>query len=129
MRATTGKPALARVEVAVARQPGSWTITIDDDGAGIDWDRLSAKAAEIDWPRRDRAGLVELLFRGGVSTRLEATDTSGRGVGLSALKATADRLGAAVTISSERGRGTRLTVTVPEVSHSRQIPVIASGAA
>ena len=128
VRATTGKPALARVEVAVARQPSSWSITIEDDGAGIDWDQLSAKAAEINWPRRDRAGLVELLFRGGVSTHFEVTDTSGRGVGLSALKAAADRIGAAVTISSERGRGTRLTVTVP-VSHSRQIPVIASGAA
>ena len=129
VRAATGKPAMARVELAVTRQPSSWTITIDDDGAGIDWDLLSAKAAEIDWPRRDRAGLVELLFRDGVSTRFEATDTSGRGVGLSALKATADRLGAAVTISSERGRGTRLTVTVPEVSHSRPIPVIASSVA
>jgi two-component system, chemotaxis family, sensor kinase CheA len=126
IRAAAGKPATARLEVTVSRQPSSWSITIADDGAGIDWDRLAIKAAELEWPRRDHAGLIELLFRGGVSTRKEASDTSGRGVGLAALKAAADRVGAVVALHSERGRGTRLTVTVPDASPSRPIPVIQS---
>jgi two-component sensor histidine kinase/HAMP domain-containing protein/HPt (histidine-containing phosphotransfer) domain-containing protein len=128
VRAATHKRAIARLELSVSRQPGSWSITIDDDGAGIDWDHLARKAAELDWPRRDHAGLIELVFRDGVSTREHASDTSGRGVGLAALKAAADQLGATVVISSERGRGTRLTVTVPEPSGSRQIPIIPASA-
>jgi two-component system chemotaxis sensor kinase CheA len=108
VRAATGKSTPAHIEVLVARQPGSWAISITDDGAGIDWDRLGAKASELNWPRRDEIGLIELLFCDGVSTRSEATSTSGRGVGLAALKAAADRLGATISIMSERGRGTQL---------------------
>jgi signal transduction histidine kinase/HAMP domain-containing protein len=124
VRAVAGKSTTARLEISVAQQPGSWTIAIEDDGPGIDWDGLARKAAELEWPRRDRAGLVELLFRDGVSTRDHASDTSGRGLGLAALRAAADRLGATVAIASERGRGTRLTVTVPDATPSRPIPVI-----
>jgi HAMP domain-containing protein/signal transduction histidine kinase len=125
VRVAAGKSDTARLDVSIERQPGSWSIAIADDGAGIDWDRLAAKAAELDWPRRDRAGLTELLFCDGVSTRDQASECSGRGVGLAALKAAADRLGAEIAIASERGKGTRLTVRVPDHAASRPILVVA----
>jgi two-component system chemotaxis sensor kinase CheA len=120
-RIALGKSHRARIELSTAQVAGAWTVTVSDDGCGIDWARLEAKAAEIGWNRRDRAGLTELLFRDGVSTRDAATEHSGRGVGLSALKEAAETLGAAIALDSEPGRGTHVTVTIPDLlSHPHE---------
>ena len=75
--------------------------------------------------RDEKLGLV---FIDGLSTRDVATDLSGRGVGMSAVKASVERLGGTVSIQSEAGVGTRITLTVPKpiaappVSRSSRFP-------
>jgi two-component system chemotaxis sensor kinase CheA len=96
---------LTRVE-GPETQP-SLVVEIRDDGAGIDFGAVRRKAIERGIPLEDNErGLKELMFADGFSTRDDVTDTSGRGVGLSALKASCIAAGGAFEIESQRGKGT-----------------------
>jgi len=61
-------------------------IEVADDGRGIDWERVRAKAKEHGLPHTTREELVNALFADGLSTRDEASDTSGRGLGMSVVR-------------------------------------------
>ena len=92
---------------------GALHIEVADDGAGVDWDRVQAKAEAIGLPNDTEADRVAALFADGLSTAEVVTDTSGRGVGMSALKQVVDDLGGTITLHSVRGVGTTWTVRVP----------------
>jgi hypothetical protein len=62
--------------------------------------------------------VVELVFRDGVSTAEDVTDVSGRGVGMSAVKAEVQRLGGHIAITTELGKGTRVELIVPRASRA-----------
>src|SRR6185436_4634055 len=64
-------------------------------------------------PARSREDLVEALFAPNLSTRTEVSETSGRGVGLEAVRAEVDRLGGSIALESEPGAGCRWLVRVP----------------
>ena len=61
----------------------------------------------------DDAKILDLLFRDGLTSRREAGDLSGRGVGLAAVRAEAARLGGSAELENDPGRGTRVVVMVP----------------
>lgn len=88
-------------------------LSIADDGRGIDWGRLRQRAEERGARHDSRDDLVALLFAGGVSTRDEATQTSGRGVGVAALREAVVALGGRLELESEPGAGTRLEMQFP----------------
>lgn len=83
-------------------------LSVRDDGRGVDWSRLEARAAEKGLPHATHAELVEAMFADGVSTRDRASEISGRGVGLGALRAATLALGGRIEVESEASRGTSL---------------------
>ncbi len=86
---------------------------MEDDGRGIDWKKLADKARAAGLPTNTRADLVEALFRDGVSTRDEATEISGRGVGMSAVREACESSGGKVRVQSEPGEGARFQFSWP----------------
>jgi len=116
-RSAAGKPARGRIELAVAaRSGGRVEITLRDDGAGIDTQRLARAARELHMPVPDEGNpseLLPLVFGAGVSTAAQLTQLSGRGIGLAIVRETVERLGGTIGVASEPGRGTTFTLALP----------------
>ena len=114
-RTTSGKCAQACMELAASEdiRTGMVTITVSDDGAGIDFDALRAVAERRGLRSKTKEDLVEALFEDGVTTRSEATEISGRGVGMSALRHACRALGGDVEITTDWRQGTTVRVWVP----------------
>jgi len=98
------------LRLAVNETADELHVEIEDFGRGIDWDRVRAKGRSLGLPVGDHAALVEVIFAQGVSTRDAATEVSGRGVGLSALKEACQTHQAKIELKSQPGRGTLLRV-------------------
>jgi hypothetical protein len=81
-------------------------IACNDDGGGVDWQRVADKARARGLACSTHDELVDALFSDGLSTRDEVSDWSGRGVGLSAVKAAVTALGGSVRVASTPGVGT-----------------------
>ncbi len=113
-RARSGKPERGTVTVAAALRGDRLTITVSDDGAGLD-----VPAVRTQLQRRglavppDERELVRALFEGGISTRAEATAISGRGVGLDVVRAAAERIRGTMRVDWVSGRGTTFTLECP----------------
>jgi len=119
VRLAAGKPAQGTLRVS-ARQEGDRVILdISDDGAGVDTDRVRAKAVERGLIPADRAGslseheAVQLVFLPGFSTADTISDLSGRGVGMDVVRSAVERINGTVELDSARGRGTTLRLTLP----------------
>jgi signal transduction histidine kinase/HAMP domain-containing protein len=96
----------------------AYLIEVEDDGQGINFDRIAEKALEKGLltkgePATDKSRLLSMLFRPGFSTKEKADEISGRGVGLDLVRDIVKSLGGSISVSSSRGRGTKFTVTVP----------------
>lgn len=112
-RAAAGKPAVARVTLRAVTTPTHFRLEVLDDGRGIDWGEVSVHATERGLPHATAADLERALFDDGFSTAVEASETSGRGVGLGAVLAACRSLGGAARVESRSGAGTRFYVEVP----------------
>jgi len=119
LREASGKPRAGRIQL-MAQQEGDYVgISIQDDGAGIDPERLRHKAREkglIDIETASRLSTEEclhLVFLPGFSTKTEVTDISGRGVGMDVVQSRIRELSGQIQIHSELGRGTRFSIRVP----------------
>jgi two-component system chemotaxis sensor kinase CheA len=114
-RRAAGKPEKGTVLLRASQEGRNLTIRIIDDGRGIDRQRLHEKAVSlgIDAESPDDPSLLDLIFLPGVSTKTEVTDLSGRGVGMDVVKTTVISLGGSVQVSSEWGRGTEITLSIP----------------
>jgi two-component system chemotaxis sensor kinase CheA len=117
-RAAAGKPLQGNVEFRARLQGSDFLIEIADDGAGIDWARVAAKARAAGLPAARPTDLERALFTSGISTRDDVTDVSGRGVGLAAVWSAASALGGTIRVESAKGRGTRFVFRLPIVQES-----------
>ena len=81
-------------------------IELSDDGRGVDWQRVAAKAQALGLRHATRADLVEALFADGLSTRDQVSEVSGRGVGMAAVRSACAALGGAVQVLDREGGGT-----------------------
>jgi two-component system chemotaxis sensor kinase CheA len=119
VRAAAGKPLEGHVALTFEQQGGHLRVLLQDDGAGIDAERVRRRAVErglLDDAAAaalDQAGIEALLFASGFSTTDAVSRTSGRGVGLDVVRDGVQRLGGTVALSSELGRGTRFTLQLP----------------
>jgi two-component system chemotaxis sensor kinase CheA len=117
-RVGAGKPPTGSVTVRVTRRDDVIVLVVTDDGRGVDFERVRARAIELGLidPAADLgfAELGALLLRPGFSTRTLATEVSGRGIGLDAVGAALAGVGGRIAMTSERGRGTTWTAIVPE---------------
>ena len=112
-RIARGKPARARLSLHTELCDGALVIEIRDDGNGIDWPAVAERAAAMGLPTATHRDLVDALFASGMSTASEVTQTSGRGEGMSAVRATCNELGGHIELTSEPGRGTTVRCSVP----------------
>lgn len=88
-------------------------IEVSDDGRGIDWEAIAAKARALNLPCDSQEALYETLFANGVTTRAEASSVSGRGAGMGALRDACWEMGGTLTLESTRGKGTLVRLTIP----------------
>lgn len=118
-RRAKGKPPQGRIGIAVqSRAGGNVEILVTDDGRGIDTREVTANARRLGLVAEDAPELPEpealaLLFRSGFSTRTEATDLSGHGLGLAIVREKVEQIGGSVSIESQPGRGTLFRLEVP----------------
>ena len=109
-RAGAGKPGIGLLELYAYGEEDSFCLELRDDGAGVDWEALAAKAGRpLDTPE----ARVECLFADGISSRDCATALSGRGVGTAAVQAAVDALGGTIEVDTERGVHTTFTLRIP----------------
>ncbi len=116
-RLAAGKPEQGRIALKAFHRAGRVVIEIVDDGAGIDIARVRAKAIERGMIQPDAQMTDDqirmLIFEAGFSTRDEVSDLSGRGVGMDVVKRNIQRLNGTVSLSSELGRGSKVTIELP----------------
>ena len=116
-RERLGKPRLANLTVRSYARSGSVYVEVQDDGRGIDTNRVRETAIKrgliaVDTQLSEQEVLM-LLCRPGFSTKTEVSDVSGRGVGLDVVQKNVESLNGALDIHSTAGRGTRFTLRLP----------------
>ena len=106
-RRDSGKPEAGRLQLRTTLANGLLQVSIEDDGAGIDWARVAEAAKKRGLPHATQQQLIAAVMADGTSTKETASHTSGRGLGLSAVREACEAIGGSVDIQSERGGGTR----------------------
>jgi two-component system chemotaxis sensor kinase CheA len=116
-RVAAGKPAAGQVRLAAQQAGGEVLITIEDDGRGINRERVRAKAEANGLIQPGQAltdqDLLQMIFHPGFSTAAQVTNLSGRGVGMDVVKRTIEMLRGTIDMVSEEGRGSRITLRIP----------------
>ena len=115
-RLAAGKPEMGSVSMRATHRGGSVIIEVADDGRGLDRDRILAKARELGMASDESMSDAEvwgLIFEAGFSTAQQVTSLSGRGVGMDVVRRNIASLGGSVSVSSELGAGTTITLQVP----------------
>ena len=115
-REAAGKHAIGTITLKACHQGGNIVIEVGDDGAGIDRQKILAKARERGMAVSDQMSDQEvfaLIFEAGFSTAELVTDVSGRGVGMDVVRRNIQAMGGRVEIESMLGIGTRMTVRLP----------------
>lgn len=107
-RLVAGKPERGQIQLVTELRDGSVVIEVRDDGRGIDWEAVRTRARAASLPCATHDDRVAALLSDGITTRTDVTTTSGRGVGLSALREACTSAGGRIEIDSEHGRGTQL---------------------
>lgn len=117
-RRAAGKPATGNLTITAGSAAGGFTITVRDDGRGIDRERIVARARK-EGLLADGGGapcdldVDEMLFRPGFSTAHAVSEVSGRGVGLDAVRSAVTALRGQVSLTGGRGTGCTATIHLP----------------
>ncbi len=125
-RVALGKTATGTIHVHAEKVDERIEVTVSDDGAGIDWDRVAEVAHARGLPVIP-PDLSPVLFHPGFSTVDEPTDFSGAGDGLAESLEAAQQVSGAVHIESSPGRGTAVTLTLPLSMVLQHVVVVALG--
>ena len=118
-RDAAGKPPEGLISIRASHEGGLVRIDIQDDGRGIDLDRVRAKGVErglvsgAQAARLSAADTIELIFQPGFSTAEQVTNLSGRGVGMDVVRINVATIGGTVDVSTEAGIGTTYTLKIP----------------
>jgi chemosensory pili system protein ChpA (sensor histidine kinase/response regulator) len=114
-----GKPNQGNIAVRAYHKGNHIYVEVEDDGRGVDFERVKATAIENGLitaeqaPTLGRRELVDLLFRPGFSTAPRRTELAGRGVGLDVVRSNIDSLNGEIEVETEKGIGSRFTLKVP----------------
>ncbi|MGI5921712.1 MAG: chemotaxis protein CheW [Syntrophomonadaceae bacterium] len=118
-RKAVGKSPVGIVTLRARHEGNNVFIEVEDDGEGIDVDRVKSRAVEKEFisareaEQMGRDEAIDLLFKSGFSTSTNVTDVSGRGVGLDVVKTKIESLNGEIFISSKPGEGTRFIIKLP----------------
>jgi two-component system chemotaxis sensor kinase CheA len=133
-RVEAGKQAVGRVDLRAYQRGNRVVIEVEDDGRGIDWQRVRDRAMLRGLISVDAAAsmgpaeALELLFLPGFTTKDEVTELSGRGVGMDVVKTNITRLSGIIDVDTVVGRGTKFSVTLPVTLAIIQALVVESSA-
>jgi len=118
-RAAVGKPPAGTIALNAYHKGNHVMIEVEDDGRGIDTAAITRRAVELgqlddlEASELTEQGRLALMFLPGVSSRGQADDLSGRGVGMDVVKTNVSKLGGVIDVHSEMGIGTKMTITLP----------------
>lgn len=118
-RISKGKSKTGTIKLSARHEGNGVIIEIEDDGKGLDREVLVNKAISkgiIDQQKAQSISdeeVFNLIFEPGFSTKEQATELSGRGVGMDVVKSTVEGLNGTVSIESEKGKGTKVTIRLP----------------
>ena len=118
-REAAGKDRRGRVELRASRDRDQVLIAVEDNGGGLDHERIKSKAidkglytrSELD--SMSRSAIYDLVYESGFSTAEEVDDVSGRGVGMDVVNETVNRLDGSVSVESAPGEGTLVEIRLP----------------
>ena len=118
-RIKLNKPAEGVLILRAYQEGGQVIIEIEDDGRGIDVEKIRQKAVEKGFLTQEEATLasekelLSLIFKSGFSTAETVTQLSGRGVGMDVVKTNIEKLGGSIEINTVRGKGTTVKIKIP----------------
>jgi two-component system chemotaxis sensor kinase CheA len=118
-REKTGKPRTGKIRLEATQEGDHILILVSDDGAGIDPARILRKAIEKDMVTPERGAalnkheILELIFLPGFSTVEQATNLSGRGVGMDVVRSNLKKLNGSIDVDSKPGQGTSIFLSLP----------------
>ncbi|MCU1492407.1 MAG: cheA 2 [Acidimicrobiaceae bacterium] len=119
VRVTAGKPEVGTLSLRAAHEGGQVVLEVSDDGAGIDPERIGAKALErglVSQAALDAMSereIVDMIFTAGFSTADTVTNVSGRGVGMDVVRTNVERIGGTIDLTSAPGAGTTFRIKIP----------------
>ena len=119
VRKAAGKPEKGTVYLHALNQRNTIVIEIEDDGAGLNIEKIKAKAIALGLVRPERAAemppadLIELIYLPGFSTAEEVGDQAGRGIGMDVIRRAVTDLNGQIDIETEPGVGTKFTLRLP----------------
>lgn len=118
-RERVGKPAAGTIALNAFQKGNHVMIEIEDDGRGIEEQKLleraiaTGKVTREEAPDLSREEILGLVFVPGLTTRAEVGEVSGRGVGMDVVKTNIAKLGGVIDVQSEAGIGTKMAITLP----------------
>ncbi len=118
-RKELGKPRRGSLILSASTEQNSVVITVEDDGKGMDPERIKAKAIKNGLITQDEANsmehrqIIQLIFQAGLSTAENVTNVSGRGVGMDIVRSKVESLGGDISVDTNLGEGTRITIRLP----------------
>lgn len=118
-RQAKGKSAVGTITVCAFHQGNQTVISVSDDGAGINSNGVKAKAIKVglitptEAQTMSRAEVYDLLFQPGFSTKDQADDLAGRGVGLDVVRTKISEIRGVISVDSEIDKGTTFTIRLP----------------
>lgn len=119
IRVQTGKPPEGNLVLRAYHEGGQVIIEIEDDGRGIDIEKIKRKAIEKglvspeEAERLSEKEILSFIFRSGFSTAEKVTQVSGRGVGMDVVKTNIEKLGGSIEINTVLGKGTTVRIKIP----------------
>jgi len=134
-RAALGKPRRGTLQLEASQEGDHILIAVQDDGAGIDPQRVIAKALDRGLVTRDAAALMskrevlEMLFLPGFSTAEKVTDVSGRGVGMDVVRSNLKKLNGQIRLDSEPGTGCTVQLVLPLTLAMLRVLMVEAGRA
>ncbi|MBD1401593.1 chemotaxis protein CheA [Pelovirga terrestris] len=117
-RMANGKSEKGTVKLSARHEEGEVWVTIEDDGRGLNREKILEKAISKGLIEGDGSDLTEkqinnLIFAPGFSTAAQVTDISGRGVGMDVVKRNLEKIKGKIDITSKLGQGTRINLRIP----------------
>jgi HPt (histidine-containing phosphotransfer) domain-containing protein len=117
-RLSRNKNATGKIVLRLSNSGSFYLIEVEDDGSGIDFEKIRKKAIEKKLieegnaaPAKER--LIQLIFKPSFSSRDVVTEISGRGYGLDIVKDAAETLQGKIRVQTKKGEGTKITMTIP----------------
>lgn len=131
LRVAAGKPAVGTIEIILSQERNDVALSVEDDGAGLDLERIRSKAVGLGLWQDGQAMAMEdagrLIFEPGFSTAAEVTGVAGRGIGMDVVRSEVNALGGRIETHSEAGRGSAFRLVLPLTTAVTQVVMLRVG--